>query len=73
MELIQRSVSVRLLWYNQFVSAEKDRKVQPYEKPRLRVIELAADEVMAVGCKTVGTRGSFTSSPPCAPCLRIGS
>ena len=55
------------------MDADKERKVKPYEKPSLRVIELAADEVMAVGCKTVGTRGSFTSSPPCAPCLRIGS
>jgi len=24
---------------------------RPYEKPALRVIELAADEVLAVGCK----------------------
>jgi hypothetical protein len=24
---------------------------QPYEKPKLRVIELAAEEVLAVGCK----------------------
>jgi hypothetical protein len=29
---------------------EKDKHI--YEKPRLRVIELAAEEVMAVGCKT---------------------
>lgn len=51
---------------------EKERKAQ-YEKPRLRVIELTADEVMAVGCKTVGTRGPAKATPPCAPCLKIGS
>lgn len=55
------------------MNAEKDKKVQPYEKPRLRVIELTADEVMAVGCKTVSTRGPFKAQPPCAPCLRVGS
>lgn len=25
----------------------------PYQKPRLRVIDLAAEEVLVVGCKTV--------------------
>jgi hypothetical protein len=25
---------------------------QTYEKPRLRIIELAAEEILAVGCKT---------------------
>ena len=32
---------------------------RPYEKPVLRVIELAAEEVLAVGCKTqqTGTSG----------------
>ena len=32
---------------------------RPYEKPVLRVIELAAEEVLAVGCKTqsAGTSG----------------
>jgi len=27
---------------------------QPYETPRLRVIELLAEEVMGVGCKILG-------------------
>jgi hypothetical protein len=27
---------------------------ETYEKPELRVIELTADEVLAVGCKTAG-------------------
>jgi hypothetical protein len=31
---------------------EKGRIKQPYEKPRLRAIELAAGEVLAYGCKT---------------------
>ncbi len=32
---------------------EKDKKgTQVYEKPKLRAIELAAEEVLAVGCKT---------------------
>lgn len=32
---------------------EKDKKgTQVYEKPELRAIELAAEEVLAVGCKT---------------------
>lgn len=31
-----------------------------YEKPRLRVIELAAEEVMGVGCKTLTSVGPLT-------------
>lgn len=32
---------------------EQDKKgKEVYEKPKLRAIELAADEVLAVGCKT---------------------
>ena len=30
-------------------STERPRK--PYAKPRIRIIELAADEVLSVGCK----------------------
>ena len=29
---------------------EKEKKI--YEKPELRIIELAAEEVLSVGCKT---------------------
>lgn len=32
---------------------EKEKK--PYEKPEIRAIDLAADEVLAVGCKTPTT------------------
>ena len=31
-----------------------------YEKPRLRVIELVAEEVMGVGCKTLTSVGPLT-------------
>lgn len=32
---------------------ERDEKIRrPYEKPTLRIIELASEEVMSVGCKT---------------------
>jgi hypothetical protein len=32
---------------------EKDKKgTEVYEKPKLRAIELAAEEVLATGCKT---------------------
>lgn len=36
---------------------------QPYEKPRLRVIELSTEEVLAVGCKhpAAAAPGSSTS------------
>jgi len=37
--------------------------VRTYEKPELRVIELAADEVLAVGCKTQSKPAS--SGTPC--------
>ncbi len=32
-------------------SNEKKKTRRPYEAPRLRVIELVADEVLAIGCK----------------------
>ena len=40
-------------------SDEAKKEKRPYEKPVLRIIELAAEEVLAVGCKTqqVGTSG----------------
>jgi hypothetical protein len=30
---------------------------EPYEKPEVVVIELKAEEVLAVGCKAIGRRG----------------
>lgn len=42
-------------------------KKRPYERPVLRVIELAADEVLAVGCKTqqTGTSGFGNQKAVC--------
>jgi hypothetical protein len=53
---------------------EKQEK-QAYEKPRLRIIELTAEEVLAVGCKNApgspGVSGSLCGSINCA--LTVGS
>ena len=51
-----------------------EEKLQPYEKPKLRVIELAAEEVLAVGCKT-NAGGPNPAPPQCAPggCFQVGS
>lgn len=46
---------------------------QPYQKPRLRTIELISDEVLATGCKSdvIGGPGPATE---CAPgCFEFGS
>jgi hypothetical protein len=48
---------------------------EPYEKPELLVIELKAEEVLAVGCKTVGGT-AFGGRPLCGfaqGCNRRGS
>jgi hypothetical protein len=47
---------------------------QPYEKPKVRVIELSAEEVLSVGCKTgfadpKGASGSGCLSGLCAASL----
>jgi hypothetical protein len=34
------------------MTEKKDYQRQPYKKPSIKVIELVADEVLAVGCKT---------------------
>lgn len=40
---------------------DEKQKKQAYEKPRLRIIELAAEEVLGVGCKTApGSPGQST-------------
>ncbi|MFP4476236.1 MAG: hypothetical protein ACLFOY_11815 [Desulfatibacillaceae bacterium] len=48
------------------MSDERNNR-RPYEKPRLRVIELAAEEVLAVGCKLPppGGRGFGNPAPSC--------
>lgn len=50
------------------------KKKKAYEPPRLRKVSLAADEVLAVGCKT--TQGGFNvGSSPCMAnsCVKKGS
>jgi hypothetical protein len=40
---------------------------QPYEKPKLRRIELAADEVLSVGCKTANFDPNGVAGNGCGP------
>lgn len=49
----------------------KKIKKQPYEKPDLRKIELAAEEVLAPGCKLKHTSGP--AKPQCQGCGVVGS
>jgi hypothetical protein len=52
---------------------KKERK-RTYEKPRLRTIELAAEEVLAIGCKILN--GGFArDTTPCqgSGCVNVGS
>lgn len=47
-----------------------------YEKPEMVVIELKAEEVLAVGCKTVGRTAFGRPEPNCGrsiPCNQQGS
>ena len=51
---------------------EKER----YEKPELVVIDLKAEEVLAVGCKSIGRTAVGRTEPNCGqaqPCSRLGS
>jgi hypothetical protein len=43
-------------------SKAKREKRRPYEKPKLRVIELAAEEVLGIGCKIGGEGASGIST-----------
>lgn len=36
-----------------------------YERPRLRIIELKAEEVLAIGCKHLTTTAPGSNKPPC--------
>jgi hypothetical protein len=42
---------------------DKEKKRRAYQKPRLRTIELLAEEVLAVGCKTLNAPGSIPGLP----------
>jgi hypothetical protein len=46
---------------------KRGKEKQTYEKPRLRTIELAAEEVLAVGCK-VDVGAPATGGPVGATC-----
>ncbi len=43
----------------------------PYEKPALRTIDLAADEVLAAGCKIKG--GTASNGHLSSQCVTLGS
>ena len=54
--------------------SEKAKNSKTYEKPQLRIIELAAEEVLAAGCKTASGGSAVGGVPPCftRPCAGIG-
>ncbi len=57
------------------ITTDRQEKKRKYEKPKLRIIELVAEEVLAVGCKTVSGGGLLPISIPCSGvgCNQIGS
>ena len=44
-------------------SQKNEKKKRAYQKPRLRTIELLAEEVLAVGCKTLNAPGTIPGVP----------
>ena len=42
----------------------KDKVKLSYQKPRLRIIELAAEEVLFIGCKQTATGNAIDSGGP---------
>ena len=46
---------------------------QPYEKPEVRKITLAAGEVAAAGCKSMGSMGPMGSACSSTMCSAIAS
>jgi hypothetical protein len=57
------------------MTPEPDAAKHPYEKPQLTVIDFAAEEVMAVGCKVAGGGPSKKPGPGCglSSCATLGS
>jgi len=58
------------------MSKKNKEQKKTYLKPELQKIDLAADEVMALGCKTSGTPGSTPGGATCglgAVCSALGS
>ncbi len=55
-------------------AAGKPEAKLPYEKPRFRTIDLAAEEVLAVGCKLDGGPGGpIGASCTASSCFSAGS
>jgi hypothetical protein len=54
---------------------KKVKKTCPYEKPKLRIIELAAEEVLGIGCKTFASGSAVGGGPTCMirHCAGLGS
>ena len=53
---------------------KKEGEKRPYEKPKLTTIELAADEVLFIGCKLASGGFAFGASPcPANFCTQDGS
>lgn len=54
-------------------TTKKEKK--PYQKPEVKVIDLVAEEVLSVGCKTQISAGAGRSPITCllAPCSGKGS
>jgi hypothetical protein len=50
----------------------QEEKKKTYEKPRLRIIELAAEEVLASGCKLT-SGGSAFNAIPCSASNCLGT
>lgn len=44
---------------------DKEQTKQPYEKPKLRTIELVAEEVLGIGCKMAGGGPNYGLSTNC--------
>jgi len=49
------------------------KKKEKYEKPKLQVIELKADEVLAVGCKNAGMMAAGGATCTVNNCIAFGS
>ena len=49
--------------HNKYVNVMKKKvKKEKYEKPELKTIQLHAEEVLAVGCKSIGSSGPALAS-----------
>ena len=55
-------------------SIEEKINKEPYAKPRLRVINIEADQVLGVGCKLESGGAAFGAAPcPANFCAEAGS